>query len=72
MQEKTTNEGRQRVRFCYKQERGGIGRMIHINDGKEFMMTEKFTVLLDTMEEEKKRWMDNCSVVVVCVIFHFG
>ncbi|KAF8425877.1 hypothetical protein EV426DRAFT_572902 [Tirmania nivea] len=33
-------------------------------DGTSFVMTEKLKVLFETMEKDKKRWIDNYSVVV--------
>ncbi|RPB27122.1 hypothetical protein L211DRAFT_780111, partial [Terfezia boudieri ATCC MYA-4762] len=40
-------------------------------DGTEFVMTNQFTVVFDTMGEEKEEWMKKNSVVVDCVYLAF-
>ncbi|KAF8453423.1 hypothetical protein BGX38DRAFT_1298016 [Terfezia claveryi] len=38
-------------------------------DGTSFVVTEEFTTLFRTMEQKKKRWIDNHSDVVDCLYF---
>jgi len=37
-------------------------------DGAEFVMTDEFTVVFDTMQDNKEKWMKENSVVVDCVV----
>lgn len=37
-------------------------------DGKEFVMTEKFVVLFDTMSERKERWLQENAIIVDCML----
>ena len=36
-------------------------------DGTSFSVTEKLSVIFETMERDKKKWIDNYSVVVGCL-----
>ncbi|RPA98364.1 hypothetical protein L873DRAFT_1687562 [Choiromyces venosus 120613-1] len=38
-------------------------------DGSEFVKTNKFTVLFDTMRDQKEKWMSENSVIVDCMVF---
>ena len=37
-------------------------------DGNEFIKTEKFTILFDTIRDRKERWMTENSIVVDCTV----
>lgn len=37
-------------------------------DGAEFVMTNEFMVMFDTMQDDKEKWMKEYSVVVACIV----
>jgi len=37
-------------------------------DGGDFVITEKFTVLFDTMKDRKERWLQGNAVIVDCML----
>ncbi|KAF8416005.1 hypothetical protein EV426DRAFT_688018 [Tirmania nivea] len=53
--------------FLYGFVTTGEDWMLYRYDGTSFVVTEKLRVLFKTMDKDKRRWIDNYSVVVDCL-----